>query len=139
MGVDEMSDVAQGPGWWQASDGKWYPPAGGAPAKTSGLAIGALIASIASFVVCPIIPAVVALVLVPRASEEIRDSNGTVGGDGLVTAARVIAIINIALLIVVILAFAAVFTLGSNASVKFSRVGSEIRMVLPLGPRLLGF
>jgi hypothetical protein len=23
-----MSDVAQGPGWWQASDGKWYPPAG---------------------------------------------------------------------------------------------------------------
>jgi len=21
-----MSDTAQGPGWWQASDGKWYPP-----------------------------------------------------------------------------------------------------------------
>jgi hypothetical protein len=21
-----MSDVAQGPGWWQASDGRWYPP-----------------------------------------------------------------------------------------------------------------
>jgi len=21
-----MSDVAQGPGWWQASDGLWYPP-----------------------------------------------------------------------------------------------------------------
>ncbi len=21
-----MSDQAQGPGWWQASDGKWYPP-----------------------------------------------------------------------------------------------------------------
>ena len=29
-----MSDTAQGPGWWQASDGKWYPPtsAPGAPA-----------------------------------------------------------------------------------------------------------
>jgi uncharacterized RDD family membrane protein YckC len=34
-----MSDTSQGPGWWQASDGKWYPPdaattptpAGGAP------------------------------------------------------------------------------------------------------------
>ncbi len=29
-----MSDVSQGPGWWQASDGKWYAPqqaAGGAP------------------------------------------------------------------------------------------------------------
>jgi hypothetical protein len=21
-----MSDSSQGPGWWQASDGKWYPP-----------------------------------------------------------------------------------------------------------------
>ena len=21
-----MSDTAQGPGWWLASDGKWYPP-----------------------------------------------------------------------------------------------------------------
>ena len=21
-----MSDVPQGPGWWQASDGKWYAP-----------------------------------------------------------------------------------------------------------------
>jgi uncharacterized RDD family membrane protein YckC len=33
-----MSDVSQGPGWWQASDGKWYSPeqrpAGQAPAAT---------------------------------------------------------------------------------------------------------
>ena len=21
-----MSDTRSGPGWWQASDGKWYPP-----------------------------------------------------------------------------------------------------------------
>src|ERR1700751_2971439 len=21
-----MSDIAQGPGWWRASDGRWYPP-----------------------------------------------------------------------------------------------------------------
>jgi hypothetical protein len=26
QGDDVMSDVSQGPGWWQASDGKWYPP-----------------------------------------------------------------------------------------------------------------
>jgi len=35
-----MSDTSQGPGWWQASDGKWYPPesAPGAqqPAASSG-------------------------------------------------------------------------------------------------------
>lgn len=32
-----MSDVSQGPGWWQASDGRWYPPTaqpGPAPAPT---------------------------------------------------------------------------------------------------------
>lgn len=27
-----MSDTPQGPGWWQASDGKWYPPQAGAAA-----------------------------------------------------------------------------------------------------------
>ena len=35
-----MSDVSQGPGWWLASDGKWYPPEEvpdyGAAAQTSG-------------------------------------------------------------------------------------------------------
>ena len=35
-----MSDTSQGPGWWQASDGKWYPPesapGGGAGAGGGG-------------------------------------------------------------------------------------------------------
>ncbi len=40
-----MSDTSQGPGWWQASDGKWYPPeqapgyqapAAGAPSESPG-------------------------------------------------------------------------------------------------------
>src|SRR5690554_2640057 len=33
-----MSDAAQGPGWWQAADGKWYPPeaAPGAAAPNPG-------------------------------------------------------------------------------------------------------
>ena len=34
-----MSDTSQGPGWWQASDGKWYPPEqapGAQPAATPG-------------------------------------------------------------------------------------------------------
>ena len=41
-----MSDTSQGPGWWQASDGKWYPPeqapgyqapAAGAPSGSPGV------------------------------------------------------------------------------------------------------
>lgn len=35
-----MSDTSQGPGWWQASDGKWYPPdqtpGGGAGGGSAG-------------------------------------------------------------------------------------------------------
>lgn len=33
-----MSDFSQGPGWWQASDGKWYPPeqAPGTPQPAAG-------------------------------------------------------------------------------------------------------
>lgn len=30
-----MSDTSQGPGWWQASDGKWYPPEQAAQAPTA--------------------------------------------------------------------------------------------------------
>lgn len=39
-----MSDYSQGPGWWQASDGKWYPPqpaAGGPPPPPYGQPYGA--------------------------------------------------------------------------------------------------
>ncbi|MEI7591588.1 MAG: hypothetical protein WCK41_00035 [Actinomycetes bacterium] len=39
-----MSDTSQGPGWWQASDGKWYPPEqapGAAPVPSSAGGSGA--------------------------------------------------------------------------------------------------
>ncbi|MFP3901849.1 MAG: RDD family protein [Acidimicrobiia bacterium] len=38
-----MSDMSQGPGWWQASDGKWYPPEqapGGPPPGSQGQGTG---------------------------------------------------------------------------------------------------
>lgn len=50
-----MSDQQQGPGWWRASDGKWYPPNAGQVAPTyrpmptrsqSGMSNGALMAII---------------------------------------------------------------------------------------------
>ena len=33
-----MSDASQGPGWWQASDGKWYPPEAAPGGQPSGSA-----------------------------------------------------------------------------------------------------
>jgi hypothetical protein len=80
-----MSDWGQGPGWWQAADGKWYAPPGPAagpppsfppPAaygygyppqagpKTNGLAIAALVCGVGGlfggFITCGLLaPAVI--------------------------------------------------------------------------------
>ena len=62
---------------------------------TSTNAIIALVLSIASWVICPIVPAVVALVLAQSASREIR--RGAATGAGLVTASRVVSWLNIGL------------------------------------------
>ena len=64
---------------------------------TEGTAIAALVCAILSWVAVPIILAVVALVLAKIAQDKIDDSRGTLGGDGVVTAARVIAWLNLAL------------------------------------------
>ncbi|MCH1403828.1 MAG: hypothetical protein L7U50_05955 [Candidatus Nanopelagicales bacterium] len=51
--------------------------------------------SIVSWVFCPIIPAIIALVFASKARREILASNGWVTGTGLVTSAKIVAWINI--------------------------------------------
>jgi hypothetical protein len=117
-----VSTYPQGPDWWQASDGLYYPPqqpqqpygTQGYPypypppaPKTSGSAIAALILAIASFVVCPVIAAIIALVLAATAKREIRESGGWITGEGVVTAAKVVAWIHLAVVSLVILAIIA--------------------------------
>jgi hypothetical protein len=80
-----------------------YP--GYAPArKTDGNAIAALVLAIASWVVCPVVLAIVALFFASTARKNIEASNGMLEGEGLVTAARVVAWINIGLAILAIIA-----------------------------------
>ena len=64
-------------------------------AETESLAVVALVLAIGSWVVCPIIPAVVALVLAGKADEYIRASGGRKQGEGMSKAARVVAWVNI--------------------------------------------
>ena len=71
------------------------PPAYGAGPKTSNNAVAALVLSIVSWVFCPIIPAIIALVFASKARREILASNGWVTGTGLVTSAKIVAWINI--------------------------------------------
>jgi hypothetical protein len=77
-----------------AAQGAYY----SAPPRTDGTAIAALIVSIVSWVVCPIIAAIVALALAHAAGNKIDASAGRLGGAGIVRAAQIIAWLNIGLI-----------------------------------------
>ena len=138
-----MSDAPQGPGWWQASDGKWYPPSAspayapppyGLPtASTPGKVTAALVLAILSFFACPVILAIVALVVANSASQEIAASGGRLEGESTLKTARIVAWVNIALFGVVaafaLISIVAVTILGSNAEQKFEDLGGTIEML----------
>jgi hypothetical protein len=74
----------------------WGPPPypAGQP-RTEGLAVAALVLAIVSFPV-PVVPAIAALVLAAMAARRIREApEGSLGGRGLVTAARAVAVIGL--------------------------------------------
>jgi hypothetical protein len=85
--------------------------------ETESQAVVALVLSIASFVVCPIIPAVVALVLANNADTAIQASGGRKTGEGLTKAARIISWVNIGLYVVglVILILVAVLAAATSS------------------------
>ncbi len=72
--------------------------------KTEGTAIAALVLAIASFVVCPVIPSIVALILASSARKKIAESGGMLEGESLCTAATIISWINIGLSVLGIVA-----------------------------------
>jgi len=81
--------------------------------KTSTYAVVSLVLAIGSFVLCPLILSIAALVVASSASKEIEASNGWITGDGMVKAAKIIAWINIALVIVVLIAVIALGVLAT--------------------------
>lgn len=104
-----------GPGGYQ----QYGHPGYAAPRRTEGNAVAALVLAICSFVVCPLIPAVVALFLASSATRNIEASNGALDGASLVSAAKIIAWINIGLCLVGIAAvilLIVVAAVGSNSS-----------------------
>lgn len=88
-----------------------YGYAGYAPPQTEGTAIGALIAAIGSWVICFPVIAIVALVLASSAKKKIAGSGGRLTGEGLVTASKWIAWINLGLwaAVIVFFIFAGIF------------------------------
>ncbi len=90
-----------------------YPPYGYAPAPTTSTsAIVGLVLAIASWIVCPIVLAIVALVLAKKSNDEIAASQGRVGGEGLNTATKVVAWINIGLYAAIFVIIGAIFLIA---------------------------
>jgi hypothetical protein len=114
----QQPGYGQPPGWGAQPPayGGGYGGGGYGPPQTDGKAIGALVSAIVSFVVCPFVPAVVAIILAGQSKRAIEASGGRLGGEGMVTAARIIAWINIALSIVAFLAIIAVAIAGANSA-----------------------
>ena len=97
-----------------------YGPGQG-PQQTSTRAIVALVCAVGSFVVFPLVPAIVALVLAPGATREIEESGGRLTGEGLVTAARITAWINIGLFLLVLVVFVLAVFVFAATGVGFAR------------------
>jgi hypothetical protein len=91
--------------------------------QTSTSAIIALVLSIASWIVCPLITSIVAIVMAYQADKEIRNSGGQVTGQGLSFAAKIIAWINIGVSVALII-LAVIFGLVLLAAGGFGSVSA---------------
>ena len=116
-GYGAPPQYGQPAGYGQQQPG-WGPQ--GTPPPNDTKAIWALVMAIGSYVLVPFVLAVVALVLASMSSRDIRASGGRLGGGGLVTAAKVLSWINIALCLLAVAFLLLVF--GVLASV-FGTVG----------------
>ena len=124
-----MSDSSQGPGWWLASDGKWYPPAPPAPPapptfqapgappayypqatgpKNDGMSIAGLVCGIsglATLVLCGIglIPAILGVVFGLIGMKKIDASGGALKGRGMALAGAICGGVAIGLFVLYII------------------------------------
>lgn len=88
-----------------------YPPVGAqavgygaAPAQMDSKSVVALVLAIASWVICPLITAIAALVLAGQSDRAIDESGGRLDGHSMNTATRWIAWANIALSVLALIA-----------------------------------
>ena len=98
------------------SSGNSYPPAG---VPNSNSAMISLIAGILGLTLVPFIGSIVAVVTGNMARREIRDSGGSMGGDGMATAGLVLGWIGIGLGVLTICIIAVIFA-ASFAMILFA-------------------
>ncbi len=85
-------------------------------AQTSTMAIVSLIAGIVSWILLPLIGAIVAVITGHMAKSEIRNNSGRLTGDGLATAGMILGYLQIGLTIVGLCCVAALIATGTLAA-----------------------
>jgi peptidylprolyl isomerase len=128
-----VSDVPRGPGWWQASDGRWYPPQSApipptanqaapypGPQKVNGLAVASMVLGILWLW---FVGSILALIFGYVSKSQIDKSRGTQSGRGMAVAGIVLGWVGLFFVLALI---AAITLLGNNASSKFNTVASPI-------------
>src|SRR5512133_2599624 len=92
--------------------------------KDSGLAIASLICGIAAWIIFPVVAAIAAVVTGHLAKKEIRNSGGTIGGDGMALAGLLLGYIQLGLAvlgtIILILALLLFSASGNGAFSNFT-------------------
>jgi len=135
-----VSDAPQGPGWWQASDGKWYPPetappgaspyaspspygAPGypgyaVPSGSNAKAIAALVCGILSIPLCclGIVPGAVAIFLGWTAKAEIDRGEAPANARGMALAGFICGIIGTAIWVAYLLFWVLSLALSSSSN-----------------------
>lgn len=102
-----------------------YPPQGyeavgyAAAPQTDSKAVVGLILSISSWVVCPFVTAIIALVLAGQSNRAIDASGGRLTGRGMNTATKVISWINIVVTILGLMAFIALMVFAAASDTTF--------------------
>jgi threonine/homoserine/homoserine lactone efflux protein len=92
-----MSETPQGPNWFKASDGRWYPPAPptvAASSRTSGLAIASLVLGI---VWVYWIGSILAVIFAHIALRNMK-RDPSVGGKGMAIAGLVLGYVGVGIL-----------------------------------------
>lgn len=79
---------------------------------TSNMALASLILGILGWTIVPTIGAIAAIITGHMAKNEIKNSGGTLGGDGMATAGLVMGYANIAIGLCVCLALAGILAMG---------------------------
>lgn len=102
-----------------------YPPYSAAP-QTNSQAIISLITGLLSFVLFPLISAIVAIITGNNALREIRASNGMQTGEGMAQAGRILGWINVILISVSVCVIAALLLLSPNISDIFNNITNSI-------------